>query len=365
LPCVAPYYVPGGVRVVSISPTRPQPAPPRARHGSSQEANDTAGEGTIEFDIGDTNSVKTISPASPLPTITDTATTDGYTQRGARENTLEEGTDAVLKIELDGTSAGDDANGLSIEAADSTIKALVINRFDNDGIAITGAGTTGNMAEGNFIGTNAAGTADRGNFSVGVSIRDQSDDSTIGGTQPAQRNLISGNGTGVRFSGDASFNEGTGLEIFLGNNVGNSILSNSIFANEQIGIDLNNNGVPGNDPDDPDTGANNLQNFPDINSANLNVPTGFTAISGILYSNPNQTFLIQCFLADDPADASGHGEGAILLDSTLRTTNSFGGASFQCDTQVPEEGQTVGATATNVSTGDTSEFSENEEIIAP
>src|SRR5215207_8500067 len=105
---------------------------------------------------------------------------------------------------------------------------------------------------------------------------------------------------------------------------------------------------------------------PVINSANLmNVPTGFTAISGILNSNPNQTFLIQCFLADDPADASGHGEGAILLDSTLRTTNSFGGASFQCDTQVPEEGQTVGATATNVSTGDTSEFSENEEIIAP
>jgi hypothetical protein len=123
--------------------------------------------------------------------------------------------------------------------------------------------------------------------------------------------------------------------------------------------------VPGNDPDDPDTGANNLQNFPDINSANLNVPTGFTAISGILNSNPNQTFLIQCFLADDPADASGHGEGAILLDSTLRTTNSFGGASFQCDTQDPEEGQTVSATATNVSTGDTSEFSENEEIIAP
>src|SRR5215207_11644788 len=32
---VAPYCAPGGVRVVSISPTRPQPALPRSRHGSS------------------------------------------------------------------------------------------------------------------------------------------------------------------------------------------------------------------------------------------------------------------------------------------------------------------------------------------
>ena len=56
-----------------------------------EESNDTAGEDTIEFDIGDTNSVKTIEPASPLPTITDTVTIDGYTQR-ASENTLEEAT---------------------------------------------------------------------------------------------------------------------------------------------------------------------------------------------------------------------------------------------------------------------------------
>jgi hypothetical protein len=56
-------------------------------------------------------------------------------------------------------------------------------------------------------------------------------------------------------------------------------------------------------------------------------------------------------------------EGAVLLDTT---TDVAGNASFQCDSQVPEqEGQTVSATATNVATDDTSEFSANETVFQP
>ena len=40
---------------------------------------------------------------------------------------------------------------------------LVINRFGGDGIAITGSGASNNVVLGNFIGTNAAGTAALGN----------------------------------------------------------------------------------------------------------------------------------------------------------------------------------------------------------
>ena len=59
-------------------------------------------------------------------------------------------------------------------------------------------------------------------------------------------------------------------------------------------------------------------------------------------------------------------EGAVLLDTTTRTTDAARNASFQCDSQVPEqEGQTVSATATNVATGDTSEFSANETVFRP
>jgi trimeric autotransporter adhesin len=374
-----------------------------------EEANDTPGADIIEFDIGSGSSLRTISPASALPDITDPVTIDGYTQRGARENTLEEGTDAVLKVELDGTNAVG-ASGFRIDAADSTIKGLVINRFNSSGISVNGAGNDGNRIEGNFIGTNAAGTADRGN-STGVSIGDQSADNTIGGTQPAQRNLISGNdGSGIGVAGTPTRNEvsgnligttadgsgdlgngSTGVVLFgpsnavggtepgAGNTIsgngsdgvlvngssatGNSVLSNRIFANDGLGIDLNNDDVTANDTDDPDTGENNLQNFPVINSATRSSTTGVTTITGTLNSNPNEDFLIQCFLTESQPDASGHGEGAALLDTTSRSTGPAGNATFQCNSPEPGNGQRVTATATNIATGDTSEFSENEEVI--
>ena len=57
---------------------------------------------------------------------------------------------------------------------------------------------TGNVIEGNFIGTDANGTADLGNGgSAGVFLSSENDD-LIGGPLPAARNLISGNeGDGV------------------------------------------------------------------------------------------------------------------------------------------------------------------------
>lgn len=171
--------------------------------------------------------VFTSGPAGAATTFT--VTTHGYTQRGAMENTLEEDTGALLKVELD--------------AAVSTVKGLVINRFGDDGILLNGG--TGNSIEGNFIGTSVAGTADRGNGDSGVSIT--GDSNTVGGAQPAQRNLLSGNG-------DA------GVLINDSGSTGNSILSNSTSDNDGLGIEL----AFGSDvtPNDPDTGPNDLQNHP-------------------------------------------------------------------------------------------------------
>jgi hypothetical protein len=107
-----------------------------------EEANDTAGADTIDFDIS--GPTQTIKPESQLPTITDTLTIDGYTQQGASPNTLAEGNDAVLKVNLNGSDAGAGAHGLVIgSTSDSTIKGLVINRFEGRGILITGFGATG------------------------------------------------------------------------------------------------------------------------------------------------------------------------------------------------------------------------------
>src|SRR4029450_13588649 len=69
------------------------------------------------------------------------------------------------------------------------------------------AGSTGNVVEGNRIGTNAAGTAALGQNGIGVRIGDSGYaawNNTIGGTAPGSGNLISGNTHGVQISGARS-----------------------------------------------------------------------------------------------------------------------------------------------------------------
>ncbi|MFN8542485.1 MAG: hypothetical protein U0232_34025, partial [Thermomicrobiales bacterium] len=67
------------------------------------------------------------------------------------------------------------------------------------GVGWGGGPATGNVVVGNLIGTDPTGTAPRGN-SVGVYL-DQAKETAIGGTTPAERNVISGNRSyGVRTS---------------------------------------------------------------------------------------------------------------------------------------------------------------------
>jgi hypothetical protein len=186
----------------------------------------------------------TIKPMSPLPTITDPVTIDGYTQNGSGENMLAVGTNAVLVVEIDGSMAGD-ADGLLIEhvtnlGAGTTIRGLVINRFANNGRAAIRINDDGNnLIEGNFLGTDRSGLLALGNGD-GVSIALLADDNQIGGTIPAARNLISGNTTrGVVLDTDDNVVEGnligtdaTGV-VGLGNGVG--IFLFNFAADNRIG----------------------------------------------------------------------------------------------------------------------------------
>ena len=160
-----------------------------------QQANATAGADTINFAIPGTG-VKTINVGAtglgPLPAITEQVSINGYTQPGSSPNTKAVGNDAALKIVLDGTKAGGD--GLRIESASgSVIKGLVINSFSNTGIDISGD-SVGTRIEGNFLGTDPTGTLDKGNGNDGVALFDAPKQTVVGGTTPATRNLISGNG---------------------------------------------------------------------------------------------------------------------------------------------------------------------------
>ncbi|HEV3083012.1 MAG TPA: hypothetical protein VGY66_24720, partial [Gemmataceae bacterium] len=60
------------------------------------------------------------------------------------------------------------------------------------GVLITGSGTTGNVVDGNYVGTDATGTHSVAN-GTGVEIAGGASDNTVGGTTAVARNVISGN----------------------------------------------------------------------------------------------------------------------------------------------------------------------------
>jgi hypothetical protein len=164
------------------------------------------GEGVHTIHVGETG-------LGPLPNITGPVTIDGYTQPGASENTnsVESllGYNAALMIELDGTNAGG-VSGLTIQGGgNSAIRGLVINRFAGNGIVLIGS--SNNVVEGNFIGTDVTGTIDLGNSGAGVLISLDETGSHVGGTTRANRNVISGNNSGGVVGGDhGRFNQVTG-----------------------------------------------------------------------------------------------------------------------------------------------------------
>jgi CSLREA domain-containing protein len=352
--------------------------------------------------------VHTISPASELPTITDTVTLDGYTQPGSSPNTLAKGTNAVLNIHLNGTNAGELGGGLAIDAPDSVVKGLVINRFGSFGVRALDGGS-GSTIEGSFIGTNPSGTLDRGNHIGGVSLFFESANITVGGNTPAARNLISGNdgrglevfvstgnevmgnpigtkrdgvgslrnsdeGVSLFGSSDNTIGDGTaegantiafngldGVQVRTstsGEGTGNSVFRNSIFSNGDLGIDLNDDGPTVNDLGDPDTGPNNLQNKPVLSSA-ANA-SGKSTIKGKLNSIASQAYTIEFY-----SNPAGTDEGKKFIGQKSVTTDSSGNASFTFSpaTKVTA-GQAITATATNGSTGDTSEFSAPRKVVA-
>ena len=66
-----------------------------------------AGLDTIKFNIaGAPGTVHTIKPMSTLPMISDAVAIDGYSQLSASPNTLADGDNAFLAIQLDGSNVG-------------------------------------------------------------------------------------------------------------------------------------------------------------------------------------------------------------------------------------------------------------------
>ncbi|HSQ55986.1 MAG TPA: hypothetical protein VLM40_09575, partial [Gemmata sp.] len=297
----------------------------------------------------------------------------------------------------------------------------VISGNDGHGVWFTGFDTTGNVVQGNYIGTDANGTADIGNTLDGVFISYAASNNIVGGTAPGARNVISGNdnhgvelffsgtsanriqgnrigvaangstlgngGDGVRISNGArgnsiggtaagsgnviAYNGGAGVWVQAG--IGNAIQSNRIFVNDGLGIDLGPPGVTANDVDDPDIGANRLFNFPLLYIAHqfdrIRPYPGpgvihelVLRVRGSINTEMNKTLRIE-FFASPAADPSGNGEGRRFIGATTVTTGNANTVSFNVVLSPGIlEGQVITATATD-ELGNTSEFSASTPVI--
>lgn len=190
----------------------------------------------ISFNIPG-NGVKTISPATSLPTITDPVVIDGYTQPGTQANTnaiddpdpSKRGFNGKLLIQLTGQQTILD--GLVVIADDSVIRGLIVNGFLSNRIVLGGLRGT---VEGSLIGTNAAG--DASGQTRGSGIRVESSNNRIGGTTPASRNVLSGNfRDGLVLDGTAPHSN-----MIQGNFIGTDASGTKRVGNGAAGIYLNN-----------------------------------------------------------------------------------------------------------------------------
>ena len=273
------------------------------------------------------------------------------------------------------------------------------------GLYISDPGTASNVVQGNFIGTDVAGTNAIGNTGFGIGVWSGADGNFIGGTSVGAGNLISGNpgfsygiaiggangnvvqgnligtditgtnnlgngfanvalesgstgnvigGTGAGAGNVIAFAASPGVVLYDASTMNNSIRGNSIFGNGNLGINFGNLGVIPNDVGDGDTGPNNYQNFPVITNAFGHA--GSTIVLGKLNSATNSSFLIDVY-RNLVEDFSGYGQGQFYVGTVSVTTDGSGNATFACTNSSGNyAGQYISTTASDTN-GNTSEFS--------
>ena len=125
---------------------------------------------------------------------------------------------SALPNALNGVVVEDGAHGNTIGGTTAADRNTISGNLQN-GVSISGVGTTGNAILGNFIGTDVTGTLDLGNTLNGVLATGGATDNVIGGTVAGARNVISGNdGDGIEING-----AGTNGNSVLGNFVGTDV----------------------------------------------------------------------------------------------------------------------------------------------
>jgi parallel beta-helix repeat protein len=162
------------------------------------QANASAGTDIIRFNIPG-GGVRTITPATALPVLEGGITIDGYSQPGASANTanIDEAFNGVIAIQI----AGGNFSTLQLNGQNYSVSGLALGGVTG-GNGIIWVRGSGIAVSGNFIGLGADGApwGPMSNYGVFVS----GGYNTIGGSVPAQRNIVGNNQQGVGVSAGES-----------------------------------------------------------------------------------------------------------------------------------------------------------------
>ena len=163
----------------------------------------THGSGLITFDLG--GCPQTITLTAALSPITVPLIINGYSQAGSSPNTLDVGDDATLCVILKNTNNATIGLQVPSTAADGTQVLITGLAFSNFGdAAIDLQAGSGHSVTGNRFGGSASGVALLAN-GIGIRLGTAAHDSTIGGVDSADRNIIGGAiGSGILLQGGAS-----------------------------------------------------------------------------------------------------------------------------------------------------------------
>jgi CSLREA domain-containing protein len=163
----------------------------------------------------------------------------------AGNNTVE---DSNIGTDASGLIARPNRSGVVIYAShDNVISGNVIsgNGFvggqlnEGTGIQVYGLGATANVVKGNYVGVGADGTTKLANTLGGISISDSmvgtndvAADTRVGGSEPADRNVIAGNGSDA-FGCDPALSGAilcNGIQVY--------VAGNTRIAGNHIGVDV-------------------------------------------------------------------------------------------------------------------------------
>ena len=204
------------------------------------------------------------------------------------------------------------------------------------------------IIQGNFIGTHRNGE-NIGNLGPGIKMDTSNPNTYIGYTADDLFPINTPKSNHIAYNGAAGI-------VLNGLNVNTTVRGNSIYDNDEIGIDLGDDEVTLNDDDDADEGPNDFLNYPDVTRAFYRPGSDEIVVEYSISSDDaivSYPLTVDVYLADDPT--SGEGKTYIGRDFYLSSSVAD---TFKVDagsvTWAPED--YVVLTTTDAD-GNTSEFS--------